>query len=104
VSGTAICHHLPPSGLSGETARTPQHVRSQTNFTSNSSCLLVDASNRDVREVAKTREKEPLSRTLALSGLGAAKPTRARAAHILRRRFGESLLVDGPGASLAVRG
>ena len=29
VSGTAICHHLPPSGLSGETARTPQHVPSQ---------------------------------------------------------------------------
>ena len=27
--GTAICHHLPPSGLSGETARTPPHVRSQ---------------------------------------------------------------------------
>ena len=37
---------------------------SQTNWTSNSSCLLVDAGNRNVREVANTRGKEPLSRRL----------------------------------------
>jgi hypothetical protein len=43
-------------------------------------------SNRDVREVAKTREKEPLSRTLALSGLGALTPStpgRERAARMV---------------------
>ena len=34
------------------------------NWTSNSSCLLVDAGNRNVREVANTRGKEPLSRRL----------------------------------------
>src|ERR1019366_8252732 len=95
----AICHHLPPSGLSGETARTPPHVRSQTNRTTEFFRLPVDCGWRTCSANWPITGGKSPSQADELRRADSPKRRRLRqirtpTAHILWRRFPRLLLVN----------